>query len=438
MPGVPPGGVCGLRGVPDVSASDSCLAELVPAVEGCDGVEQLVERAGSVLARQLALRELWWIDPEQGVLHARAGGVLPLNERRLSELDAGSAALVRRACAATSVCVLDGETESEAGESVKLALLALPLRRSERLLGVLGLVCVQAASFSPALLHDLASLSAPLAGAMERFRWRDEERRLQAALRRAESRSQLGRLAAAMAHEIRNPLAAMAHAVGILRVNPGLGPDDHTLVEILLEELERVDRIATDFLDFAKPSSGRFRRLPIEDVVDGALALLRRDPRLGPGTELATALAPGLPPLRLDPDKIRQVLWNLCLNAAQALPRGGRISVRAHALREGAREGVCIEVCDDGPGIARELRERVFQPFETTRPNGTGLGLALARHSVELHQGWIRIDEAPGGGACVRFWLPVAGPSALPEERHQALVPEERHEAALSEARGEE
>jgi two-component system sensor kinase FixL len=99
---------------------------------------------------------------------------------------------------------------------------------------------------------------------------------------------------------------------------------------------------------------------------------------------------------------------------------------------------VCIEVCDDGPGVARELRERVFQPFETTRPNGTGLGLALARHSVELHQGWIRIDEAPGGGACVRFWLPVAGPSALPEERHQALVPEERHVAALSEARGEE
>jgi signal transduction histidine kinase len=87
--------------------------------------------------------------------------------------------------------------------------------------------------------------------------------------------------------------------------------------------------------------------------------------------------------------------------------------VSARAQAEGSREGVRLEVCDDGPGIAPELRERAFQPFETTRANGTGLGLALARHSIALHDGWIRIEDAAGGGACVRFWLPVDGPDAL-------------------------
>jgi signal transduction histidine kinase len=107
------------------------------------------------------------------------------------------------------------------------------------------------------------------------------------------------------------------------------------------------------------------------------------------------------------------VLWNLCLNAAQALSQGGHITLRARALVHGARDGVCIEVLDDGPGIPSRLREGAFRPFETTRVGGTGLGLALARHSIALHDGWIEIDDAPGGGACVRFWLPADGPAAV-------------------------
>jgi signal transduction histidine kinase len=153
---------------------------------------------------------------------------------------------------------------------------------------------------------------------------------------------------------------------------------------------------------------GPFSFVSIGALIDGTVLLLRRDPRVASKIEVTTAVEAGLPPMRLNADSIRQVLWNLCLNAVQALPCGGKISVSARALREGMREGVCIEVCDDGPGIAPERRERVFEPFETTNPNGTGLGLALVRSGIERHQGWVRIEDAPTGGACVRFWLPVS------------------------------
>ncbi len=396
---------------PPPAASDLHL--LVSSLDDCDDVAELSSCLGAVLARRIALRELWWIDPHEELLHSRAGGLLPLDERPLSSLDAGTAALVASACAASGPRVLDGEIAGATGEAVKLALLAFPLRCGDRLLGVLGLLVLRADAAPQALVSGLTQLAQPLAGAVERVMLRAEARQLRSDLRQAGELSSLGHLAAAMVHEIRNPLASMAQALKRLRGNLVLGREDQTLIAILLEEVERVNRVATDFLAMSKPSVSGFARTSIPELAQGALTLLRRDPRFAHDIELETVFDPDLPQVRLDADKMRQVLWNLLLNATQALPRGGRIALHARAERDAGRDGVCIEVRDTGPGIPAAQRERSFLAFETTRPDGTGLGLALARHSVQLHGGWIRIDEAPGGGACLRLWLPAAGPRVL-------------------------
>lgn len=228
----------------------------------------------------------------------------------------------------------------------------------------------------------------------------------------------LGRLAAVMAHEIRNPLAAMRQAIGLLGGNPALGEADRVLVDLLLEELARVGRIATEFLAFSRPPVARFTRVPVGPLLEGAASLLRREPRLASGVSVETSVARGVPDVTLDADRIRQVLWNLGLNAAEVAPSNGRIHFAASSRSDAGRRGVSITVSDTGPGVPLAQRERVFEPFETTRAGGTGLGLALARNAVTRHGGWIRVDDAPGGGARFRIWLPVEGPArdAVPSE----------------------
>ncbi len=215
---------------------------------------------------------------------------------------------------------------------------------------------------------------------------------------------------AGLAHELRNPLAAMCQAVTQLRANPALGDGDHRLLDAVLEELARMRRMTTGLLAVATPPAARFAPASVEALVDATVTVLRLDPRVESRIEIVVDVADELPLVRLDADGIRQVLWNLLLNAVQALPQGGRVHVSAMPLRDRARDGVCLEVCDDGPGIPPKLRERVFRLFETLRESGSGLGLALARNSIGHHGGWIRIADAPGGGACVRLWLPIAGP----------------------------
>ena len=393
------------------------LGALVPAVEGSADAADMVSRLGGILARQAPLRELWWVDPASGLLQARAAGILPLEDRPLRTLDDGTAALVRAACEARAVQVLEGETAvggaRAAGnaEAAKVALLALPLRRDGRLLGAVGLVSTSAAAFPPALVAALRDVAEPMADAVAAAQSRAAQEGDSAPLARWGSLTESAALAAAVAHEIGNPLAAMTRALGGLRANPALGPEDEALIEMLMEEFERLRRIARDSLALAGPCARRFATTDVVTLIEQVASLLRRDPRFEAGVLLDTELPAELPEAALDPDKIRQVLWNLCLNAAQALPLGGRIRVRAFSLRDRDTDGVGIEVLDDGPGIAPELRERVFAPFETARLGGTGLGLALASHAIALHQGWIRIVDAPGGGACVRLWLPLAGPA---------------------------
>jgi two-component system sensor histidine kinase PilS (NtrC family) len=168
-----------------------------------------------------------------------------------------------------------------------------------------------------------------------------------------------------------------------------------------------VNRIVGDFLSFARPVGREWATTGAAALIASTLALVEKDPRFGGSVELTLQVDRDLPSVRVDADRIREVLWNLLLNAAQAVGGGGRVAVIAHREDRAGEPGLRVAVEDSGPGIPAPLRERVFAPFETTKPNGTGLGLALAKHIVESHGGSMSISDAALGGARVGFWLPA-------------------------------
>ena len=227
---------------------------------------------------------------------------------------------------------------------------------------------------------------------------------------RSERLADLGELAAGLAHELRNPLASMMGSVELLR-GALLGAGDHRLLDIVLREGGRLEHLVTEFLAFVRPSPPRREPFDLAALVAEALEAFEHDP-----AAVGVALLRELEPTRAvgDPDQVRQVLWNLLLNAAQALPVAsapgigrGRVRVACRPRLDG---GVELAVEDDGPGIATADRERLFTPFFTTKPDGTGLGLATVHRIVDAHGGSLTVDSAPGKGARFTVWLPAAAP----------------------------
>jgi two-component system, NtrC family, sensor histidine kinase PilS len=223
----------------------------------------------------------------------------------------------------------------------------------------------------------------------------------------SERLADLGELAAGLAHELRNPLASMMGSVELLR-GALLGTDDRRLLDIVLREGGRLEHLVTDFLAFARPSPPRREPFDLAALVAEALEAFEHDPAAD-GVELQRELEPT--PAVGDPDQIRQVLWNLLLNAAQALQVAsapgtdrGRVRVACRPRVDGGAE---LVVEDDGPGIAMADQEKLFTPFFTTKPYGTGLGLATVHRIVDAHGGSLTVESAPGKGARFTAWLPA-------------------------------
>lgn len=206
-----------------------------------------------------------------------------------------------------------------------------------------------------------------------------------------------GRLAASLAHEVRNPLAGLSGALQMIR-------EEHPsrLADLALGEAERLNRMVEDFLSV--PGKPRLRRVPVDlhalgaDVCDA----FGRDPRYRGMVEAYVEGASVV--VSADADRLRQALWNLVLNGAQAMPRGGRIRVRVDPAPPGGAE---IRVSDEGVGIPTDDRDRVFDPFYTRRSGGTGLGLALVDQVVRAHGGTIRLEPGASEGTAFVVWLPV-------------------------------
>lgn len=219
----------------------------------------------------------------------------------------------------------------------------------------------------------------------------------------SEKMAALGQLAAAIAHEVRNPLAVVRSAAqGLGETLPSHDADGHRAASFIVAEVDRLANVVNALLAFARPLQLERRTTRIAEVVERAMLLAGAD-LAAKHVRLERDQGPDLPVVQADGDLVCQVLVGLLANAAEATPSGGRVLLRARASN-GAVE---LAVADNGPGIAPDVRQRVFEPFFTTRPNGTGLGLAVARQIIEAHGGRIAVADHPGGGACFTVTLPT-------------------------------
>jgi signal transduction histidine kinase len=229
-----------------------------------------------------------------------------------------------------------------------------------------------------------------------------------ARLVQSEKLAALGQLAATIAHEVRNPLAVIRSAAQGLAETLPADAAAHRASSFIIAEIDRLASVVTGLLELARPIQLELRAVAVGDLFDRALLLAEHelDARRA---RVKRDVAADLPALRVDPDLVSQVLLGLLVNAAEELPEGGEVRLAACAT-DGVVE---LAVEDSGAGIPAELRERVFEPFFTTRARGIGLGLAVARQIVEAHGGRIEAAERSGGGARIVIRLPPAGREAI-------------------------
>lgn len=221
-------------------------------------------------------------------------------------------------------------------------------------------------------------------------------------MKRSERLYAIGQLSAGLAHEVRNPLASIGGAAAILRKNSGSEERRQEFLEIIEKECLRLNRLLTNFLEFARPRPPQYQLAEVgpilESVVDLAAHAVGRQP-----IQLRTDTKPDVPAIACDPEQIKQVLLNLTINSLQAMPDGGEIVLSTRV--DGAR--VVIEVKDQGPGISPENLDRIFDPFFTTKDAGTGLGLSVAHQIVSQHGGILNAKNNFDRGATFSLSMPI-------------------------------
>jgi two-component system sensor histidine kinase PilS (NtrC family) len=234
-----------------------------------------------------------------------------------------------------------------------------------------------------------------------------EIRAMEERVQRAERLAAVGRLAAGIAHEIRNPLAAVSGSLELLRSSPEASEEDRRLLEIALGEVERLDTLVKNLLGFARPRAPQLFPFDLALLTREVVTVFGQDPELGQRRLEVSTPAEGCP-IEADPDQIRQVLWNLLRNAAEATEPGGHITVTLSRGDAPEDPWVRLRVEDDGPGISPAQLPKLFEPFFSTKDKGSGLGLATVHRILEDHGGRVELDSAPGKGAALVVLLPSA------------------------------
>jgi len=227
-------------------------------------------------------------------------------------------------------------------------------------------------------------------------------RQLEARMRQADRLATLGRMAANIAHEIRNPLASLTGAIEVLATPATTAAARDRLSQIVLRESERLNQIIKDFLAYARPAPLALETVSIATALEEVLVLFEHRARPG-GPKIVREFSAPLH-WRIDPQQFRQVVWNLCVNAVEAMPDGGELRVGAAAA---SAQMLAVWVSDTGAGIAPDDLAHVFEPFFSTKPEGTGLGLALVHRIVQEHGGEIDVRSTPGLGTTFTIMLPA-------------------------------
>jgi two-component system sensor histidine kinase HydH len=225
----------------------------------------------------------------------------------------------------------------------------------------------------------------------------------------------IGRLAAGIAHEVRNPLGVIRASAAMVQESFDRDDDSWRACRFICDEIDRLNGLITSLLAFARPTEPRLCMLSVESAIDRALELAGSELEEHNIRVARETLGP-LPKIEADPNLLSQAFLDLLTNSVEALPEGGVIALR---LR-GAKNGVEVEIADDGPGVSSEDARHVFEPFFTTKATGTGLGLAMTARIIERHGGDITVLQGrgagpAGGGACFQVRIPLEAPRAEEE-----------------------
>ena len=265
-------------------------------------------------------------------------------------------------------------------------------------------------------ISPLFSESGETTGLVTTFQDLTDVRAMEETSRRQDRLAAVGRVAAGIAHEIRNPLAAMRGAIQVLHADAQANSSGAELMQIILRESDRLNKIIADFLTYARPRTGAFVAVDMREPLNETLTLLRHSPEIKPGHVLDDA-SPNEPVMvSADSERLKQVFWNLARNAIQAMPKGGTLRVE---MRRTSAGRIRITFKDTGTGMTPEQVERLFEPFSSSTSGGTGLGLSIVYQIIRDHGGTINVRSREGIGTTITMELPVLG-SQKPEARRQA------------------
>jgi signal transduction histidine kinase len=221
----------------------------------------------------------------------------------------------------------------------------------------------------------------------------------------AEKLASIGRLAATIAHEIRNPLTSVKLNIQKVAEDEKLGPAEREHLGLSMEGIGQIEKFVKELLNFTRVADLNLDRFPLEQVLEESFKLLK-DTLAQKGIRVEKNYSPGLPAVLVDGDRMRQVFLNVLRNSEEALEAGGRITVSVDMAAEGGQSKIRVRISDDGPGIPEKDRDNIFEPFFTTKPSGFGLGLANARKIVEQHNGTIKLARKRASGTSFVILIP--------------------------------
>jgi len=236
-------------------------------------------------------------------------------------------------------------------------------------------------------------------------------KKMEETIRRKQWLATIGEMSAGMAHEVRNPLASLSGAIQVLRKDLRPADANRPLLDLALRETERLNSIVTDFLQYARPRRLNLQSCDITELVEETVGMLAKTSPYDSMISIVRDFGPDTIMAPIDPDQMRQVCWNLGLNACQSMPQGGTLTVstrRTSGVTAGLEtEAVEIVFADSGTGIAEEHLGKIFYPFFTTKQGGTGLGLSVVYRVLDEHGGSVQVESTVGQGTRVRLLLPA-------------------------------
>jgi two-component system sensor histidine kinase HydH len=237
---------------------------------------------------------------------------------------------------------------------------------------------------------------------------KEELRAMEGHVKRVEKMAAIGEMAAGLAHEIKNPLASLTGCIQLLKEDMRYDPDHARLMQIILREADRLSSLASNFLFYARPPAGKNQPIELGRALLETAELFEKDASNNGRISTIKNVSPDVW-INMDPGHLHQILWNLLLNAAEAIASEGQIVIDMFPLKN---RQACVKISDNGCGISQEALKSIFDPFVTTKPNGTGLGLSIVHRILEAYGAWLNVESELNLGTTVTLHFKQIAPPA--------------------------